>query len=48
MEFVLQEIDPSLRTQVIAVRFQTVAAVNRQLAEGAEKIANILAGGKRV
>jgi hypothetical protein len=47
MEFVLQEIDPGLRTQVIAARFETVAAVHRNLAEGATKIAGILGGAKR-
>ena len=47
MESVLQEIDPGLRTQVIAARFETVAAVHRNLAEGATKIAGILGGAKR-
>ena len=47
MEFVLQEIDPALRTQVIAARFETVAAVHRNLAEGAAKVAGILSGGKQ-
>ena len=47
MEFVLQEIDQALRTQVIAARFETVAAVNRALADGAAKIAGIIGGGKR-
>ena len=47
MEFVLQEIDPALRVQVIASRFDTVAAVHRTLADGAAKIANILHGQKR-
>jgi hypothetical protein len=47
MEFVLQEIDPGLRAQVIAVNFETVAAVHRTLADGASKIANIIGGAKR-
>jgi hypothetical protein len=47
MEFVIQEIDQALRAQVIAVTFETVAAMHRTLADGATKIAGIIAGGKR-
>jgi hypothetical protein len=47
MEFVIQEIDEGLRAQVIAVTFETVAAMHRTLADGASKIAGIIGGGKR-
>jgi hypothetical protein len=47
MEFVIQEIDESLRAQVIAARFETIAAVNRALADGAAKISGILSGKQR-
>lgn len=45
MEFVLQEIEENLRSQVIAATFETVAAMHTALAAGASKIANIVAGG---
>jgi hypothetical protein len=47
MEFVIQEIDQSIRNQVIAANFEMVAAVNRALADGAAKIAGIIGGAKR-
>jgi hypothetical protein len=47
MEFVLQEIEGGLRNQVIAAQFETLAAVHRTLAEGASKMAGIMAGGKQ-
>jgi hypothetical protein len=47
MEFVIQEIDQSLRGQVIATTFETVAAMHRVLADGAAKIASIVGGAKR-
>jgi hypothetical protein len=47
MEFVIQEIDQQIRAQVIAARFETVAAVSRAVADGAAKIAGIIGGAKR-
>jgi len=47
MEYVLQELDPGIRTQVIAARFETVAAMHRTLAEGAAKVAGIIGGKQR-
>jgi|NGEPerStandDraft_6_1074524.scaffolds.fasta_scaffold180793_2 hypothetical protein len=47
MEFVLQEIDPGLRAQVMAATFENVAAVHRTRAEGAAKIAGILAAAAK-
>jgi len=47
MEFVLQEIEAGIRNQVIAAQFETLAAVHRTLAEGASKLAGIMAGGKK-
>ena len=46
MEFVIREIDEGLRARVIAANFETVAAVHRALADGAAKVAGILAGGR--
>jgi hypothetical protein len=42
MEFVIRELDDPIRQQVIAARFEAVAAVHRAIAEGAEKIAGIV------
>lgn len=47
MEFVIREIDESLRAAVFAVHFETAAATHRALAEGAAKLANLLQGYKR-
>ena len=46
MEYLLQAVEQSVRTQVIAARLQTLAAVHRTLAEGAEKAAQIIAGAQ--
>jgi hypothetical protein len=46
MEFILEEIDVSARTQLVATRLDTIAAVHRTLAEGAAKAAQIIAGAK--
>ncbi len=46
MDFVLREIDPGLRFQVIATRFENVAALHRTLAEGASKLAAIFGGAR--
>jgi len=47
MDHILEQLDPRVRTQVIVARFENVAALHRTLAEGAAKIAGILASGKR-
>jgi len=47
MDFIIREIDPGLRFQVIAARFENVAALHRTLAEGASKLAAIFGGAKR-
>jgi hypothetical protein len=46
MEFILEEIDQSVRTQLVANRLETVAAVHRNIADGAKKAAGIVAGAK--
>jgi hypothetical protein len=45
MEFALEEGDPALRRQLIAVQLQTAAAVYRELANGAAKLAEIHGAG---
>jgi hypothetical protein len=44
MEYVIEQVDPALSTQLIATRLQTVAAVYRAIADGAAKAAQIVAG----
>jgi hypothetical protein len=46
MEFVIEQGDPAAKNQLLAVRFQTVAAVFRAMADGAEKAAQILGGAR--
>ena len=46
MEFILEEINPSVRTQLVANRLETLAAVHRNIADGAKKAAGIVAGAK--
>jgi hypothetical protein len=46
MEFFLEEIDPAARTQLIANRLETVAAVHRNIADGAKKAAGIVAAAR--
>lgn len=46
MEFILQEIDPSIRTQLVVNRLETFAAVHRNIADGAKKAAGIIAGAR--
>jgi hypothetical protein len=45
MEFAIDEGDPALRRQLIAVQLQTAAAVYRELANGAAKLAEIHGAG---
>ena len=42
LDHVIQIIDEGLRAQVIAARFEAVAAVHRAVADGAAKIAGII------
>jgi hypothetical protein len=42
MEYAIAEVDPSLRSQLSAVRLETVAAVYRSIAEGAANAAQVL------
>jgi hypothetical protein len=53
MEFVLQDLDPGLRTKVLAAQLDAVAKVqgniadiHRNIAEGAQNISKILRAGK--
>jgi hypothetical protein len=46
MDHLIRELDDGLRRQVIAARFEAVAAVHRATAEGLAKIAGII-GGQR-
>jgi hypothetical protein len=47
MEFFLEDLEPNLRTQLIATRLDTVAAVYRNIADGAAKAAKIVSGAGR-
>jgi len=44
LDHVIQLIDEGLRAQVIAAKFEAVAAIHRAVADGATKIAGIVAG----
>ncbi len=46
MDLVIRELDDPIRKAVIAARFEAIAAVHRVQAEGAAKIAQIIAGRK--
>jgi hypothetical protein len=46
MELVLEEIDPATRTQLVANRLETLAAVHKNIADGAKKAAGIVAGAR--
>jgi hypothetical protein len=46
MEFILEDIDPAIRTQLVANRLETVAAVHRNIADGAKKAASIVAAAR--
>jgi len=46
MEYLLEELEADARTQLIAARLETIAAVHRTLAEGAAKAAQIIVGAK--
>jgi hypothetical protein len=43
MEFAIERGDPAYRNQLIALRFETVAAMQRIFADSAEKAAKIVA-----
>ena len=43
MEYALETVDPVLKTQLMAVRLETVAAVYRTMAEGVAKAAQVVA-----
>jgi hypothetical protein len=47
MEFVLREVDESIRGEILAVGLEAMANVHRNIADGAAKIANIIRGGKQ-
>jgi hypothetical protein len=44
MQFVLQEVEQELRSEVLAVGLETMANAHRAIAEGAQKVASILRG----
>ena len=46
MEYEIEHADPAIRSQLIAVRLETVAAVYSAIAEGAAKAAKIAAKTK--
>jgi hypothetical protein len=46
MDYLLEEFDPRVRVQLIATRLETLAAVHRNIADGAAKAAEIVAGAK--
>jgi hypothetical protein len=46
MDHIIRELDDPIRKQVIAIRFETIAAVHRAQAEGAAKIAGVIAQRK--
>jgi hypothetical protein len=45
MQFVLQEVEQELRSEVLAVALETMANAHRNIADGAAKVANIIRGG---
>ena len=47
MDHLIRELDDPIRKQVIAVRFEAVAAMHRAVAEGAAQIAKILGGQRK-
>jgi hypothetical protein len=44
MEFVLQEVEESIRGEILAVGLEAMANVHRNIADGATKIAGIIRG----
>ncbi len=44
VEYAIEQGDPALRSQLIAVRLETTAAAYRAMADGVEKAAQIVAG----
>lgn len=47
MEYVLEELEQGVKNQVIAAHFETVSAMYKTMAEGAAKIAGIVAKAPR-
>jgi hypothetical protein len=45
MQFVLQEVEQEIRSEVLAVALETMANAHRNIADGAAKVANIIRGG---
>ena len=45
MEFVLQEVEQELRSEVLAVALETMANAHRAIADGAAKVAHVIRGG---
>lgn len=47
MQFVLQEVEQEVRSEVLAVGLETMANAHRAIADGAERVAGILRGGQQ-
>jgi hypothetical protein len=47
MEFVLQEVEEGMRSEILAAGLETMANVHQNLAAGATKMANIIRGGQQ-
>ena len=46
IDFVIRDLDDPVRKQVIAIRYEAISAMHRAQAEGAAKIATLIAGHK--
>jgi hypothetical protein len=46
MEYAVEQVDPATRTQLSAIRLQTVANVYRAIAEGAASAAKVIAAAE--
>jgi hypothetical protein len=46
MEFLVEAVDPAIRNQLMALRFQTIAKMYNVMAEGASQAAKIVGQGK--
>ena len=44
MQFVLQEVEQQLRSEVLAIGLETMANAHRAIADGAAKVASVLRG----
>jgi len=47
MDHLIRELDDPIRKQVLAARFDAIAAVHRATADGAAKIASIIGGQRK-